>query len=160
LQSVNDDYTTRYEHVLNWLIERHGEPEGYSKLPRVIVTTPNERIAPPRERRFSEWRWCGVRGRELAPRCEASIVLAFDSTRGHGVVLYATAPVWAFAYARHEGGVDDDPLYKLLHGLQKYSGVRHACTGTNLCRPDPPQPLPDRTQALFRVPQSRERWDP
>lgn len=153
LQSIaDDDYVTNYEHVLRWLIEMHGEPEGYGKRGRVVITTPNERIAEPRKRRFSEWRWCSLRGgRALAPLCSASVVLTFDPESGKGLVLYATRPVWEFAYAQHNGGSDGAPLYKLLHGLYKYSPPDQACTGSHLCRPSPPKPISERTLARFRI---------
>ncbi len=150
----DDDYLTHYDRVLRGLIELHGEPEGYRRRGRVIVESEDGgRLATtPRKRRFDEWRWCArVRGREIAPSCAASVVLAFDPASGWGVVLYATRPVWEFAFARHNGGAQDDPLYKLLHGLEKYAAVNHACTGSHLCRPGPSRPMSEEGRALFRL---------
>jgi hypothetical protein len=152
LQRINDDeYVTVYEHVLHHLIDLHGEPDGYGKRGHTIITTPNERIAAPRKRRFREWRWCRVRGSDLSPSCSASIVLAFDPQSGWGVVLFATKAVWEFAHARHHGGAENDPLYKLLHGLARYSPADHRCTGTHLCRPLPPEPMSPQTLEKFRI---------
>lgn len=152
---TDDEQPTVYERVLHGLIELHGEPEGYSRRPRVVIETEEGRFAGARTRRFDEWRWCRVRGRDLAPSCAASIVLAFDPASGWGVVLYATRPVWEFAYARHHGGAANDPLYKLLHGLQAHHGVDHVCTGSHLCRPGKPRPMTEERRSLFRLPASR-----
>ncbi len=154
LQKIkDDDYLTHYDRVLRGLIELHGEPEGYRRRGRVIIEGEDgQRVAAPRKRRFDEWRWCArVLGRDVAPDCPASVVLAFDPASGWGVVLYATRPVWEFAFARHNGGAQDDPLYKLLHGLEKYAAVNHTCTGSHLCRPGRPRPMSEERRAQFRL---------
>lgn len=150
LTAVSDDVLTNYERVLDWLRAEHGDPERYSRRGRVIIRTPNEVIAPPRKRRFRRWEWCSVRGRELAPSCDASIVLTIDLQSGTGMVLFVTAPAYAFAYARRYGGADDDPMYQLLHGPTS-SHVNHICTGTHLCRPENPSPMAAETLAKFRA---------
>jgi hypothetical protein len=118
----------------------------------VIIAIPDGEFVQPRERRYDEWRWCPLRNaREIAPDCKASIVLAFDSTTGWGVVLYATRPVWEFAFARHYGGAEDDPLFQLLMGLGQRRRADTSCTGSNLCRPSPPSPMRESTKAQFRL---------
>ncbi len=154
LQKIeDDDYLTHYDRVLRGLIELHGEPEGYRRRGRVTIEGEDgRRLATPRKRRFDEWRWCAkVLDRNVAPSCPASVVLAFDPASGWGVVLYATRPVWEFAFARHNGGAENDPVYKLLHGLEKYAAVSHACTGSHLCRPGPTRPMSEERRALFRL---------
>lgn len=150
LVAVDDDVITQYERVLDWLRAEHGDPEGYSPRGRVIIRTPNEVILPPRKRRFRRWEWCGARSRELAPSCGASIVLEIDLVSGTGVVVFVTAPVYAFAYARRYGGADDDQMYQLLHGATSLR-VTHICTGTHLCRPESPSEMSESMLAKFRT---------
>ena len=149
-----DEHVTNYDRILRQLIGTHGEPEDYVKRGRVIIHAPGEKIEHARQRSFDEWRWCSLRtDRDIAPGCQSSIVLAFDATTGWGVVLYATKPVWEFAYARHQGGAEDDSLYKLLHGLQVFHPADESCTGSNLCRPGPPRAMRQDVRTLFRLPQ-------
>jgi len=151
-ENADDVVTTNYDRVLQALIEAYGEPDDYEKRGLVIIATPDAKFVQPRARRFNEWRWCSLHGdRDIAPDCEASVVLALDSTTGWGVVLYATRPVWEFAYARQHGGTGGDALYRLLTGLEQYHAIDNACTGTNLCRPGPPDPMHESTKAQFRL---------
>ena len=148
------EHVTNYDRILRQLIGMHGEPEGYVKRGRVIIHAPGEKIEQARERRFDEWRWCSLRtDRDIAPGCQSSIVFAFDATTGWGVVLYVTRPIWEFAYARHQGGAEDDSLFKLLHGLREFHPVDESCTGSNLCRPGPPRAMRHDIRTLFRLPQ-------
>jgi len=151
-ENADDLLTTNYDRVLQALIEAYGEPEDYEKRGLVIIATPEGKIVQPRARRFHEWRWCSLHGdRDIAPDCSASVVLALDSTTGWGVVLYATRPVWEFAYARQHGGTGGDALYRLLTGLEQYHAVDAICTGSNLCRPGPPDAMRESTRAQFRL---------
>ena len=153
LRAHDDGHVTNYDRILRQLIGTHGEPEGYVKHGRVIIHAPGEKIEQARERRFDEWRWCSLRtDRDIAPGCQSSIVFAFDATTGWGVVLYATRPIWEFAYARHQGGAEDDALYKLLHGLGESHPVDESCTGSNLCRPGAPRAMSHDVRTLFRLP--------
>jgi hypothetical protein len=147
-----EEAVTNYDRILQELIAAYGEPEDYEKRGLVIIATPDGKLVQHRERRFSEWRWCSLRGdRDIAPGCKASIVFAFDAASGWGVVLYATRPVWEFAHARHHGGAEDDPLYRLLAGLQQQHAADRTCTGSNLCRPGPPSAMQESTRMLFRL---------
>jgi hypothetical protein len=147
-----EELVTDYDRVLDALIAAYGEPEDYERRGVVVIVAPDGKFVQPRERRFDEWRWCSLHGdRSIAPSCKASIVLAFDEKTGWGVVLFATRPVWEFAYARHNGGAEDDGLYQLLRGIDKKHPVDTACTGSNLCRPGPPTAMPESRRAQFRL---------
>jgi len=147
-----NEVVTNYDRILQALIEAYGEPEDYEKRGLVIIATPDSKFVQPRDRRFDEWRWCSLHGdQDIAPNCKASVVLALDSSTGWGVVLYATRPVWEFAYARQHGGAGGDALYRLLTGLEQYHAVDTACTGSNLCRPGPPDAMRESTKAQFRL---------
>lgn len=147
-----DDLVTDYDRILHELIDAYGEPDNYEKRGLVIIATPDGKVVKPRDHRFDEWRWCSLQSdRDIAPDCKASIVLAFDATTGWGVVMYATRPLWEFAYARHNGGAEDDPLYRLLTGLEERHPTDTACTGSNLCRPGSPTGMRESTKAQFRL---------
>jgi hypothetical protein len=115
LATLTDEQLTNYELVLEELIRNFGKPAKYFRKERVVIETPDGKIADPRERRFKTWRWCPPIGFSFVPTCEASIVLGFSPESGNGVILYATPQVWEFADARENSTPGSDPLYKFLH---------------------------------------------
>jgi hypothetical protein len=116
LKSLGPDHVTTYEHLLSDLIDKYGEPEGYSMFGHVTVRGAEGQFADPRERKFPTWRWCRPIDRDIAPKCAASITFGFNPESGNGVILYTTRPVWEFAYARQNSQRGGDPMYKFMHG--------------------------------------------
>lgn len=149
-QITEPDYETAYDQILRWLVQRYGAPEDYDRH-RVIITTPNERIADRRKHDLKHWRWCPVRDRELAPYCASSIVLAYDKRLDQAVILFATAPVWRFAFAQHNGGTPNEPLYQLLHGRGLHT-PDDQCLGSRLSCSGRPRDLSLEELERFRVP--------
>jgi hypothetical protein len=147
------DYVTGARRVLDWLIDNHGVPEKYvnrGSVSVIGVDTKPEAVKE-RETRFDNWFWCSPQIDAVAPDCDASIVYTFDSETGRGQVIYLTPEVWTYAHARRYGGAEDDPLYRILHGNIKPPSVRHICTGSFLCDPPAPKPMPEKMLARFRL---------
>jgi hypothetical protein len=154
-QQVDENYQSHFDRILQWLIDSHGDPEGYVRrgTVRVLEVEPSPQQVPQeRATRYQEWRWCPPKGLEIAPQCSASILLSFDSQTRIGLVLYVTEPVWKYAYARQYGGSEGDPLYKLLHGRGTPHDVIYSCTGTFICKPPPPKAMNEEMLARFRLP--------
>jgi hypothetical protein len=116
LKSLSPDHVTTYEHLLSDLIDKYGEPEGYSMFGHVTVRGAEGQFSDPRERTFPTWRWCRPIDRAIAPKCDASITFGFNPESGNGVILFATPAVWEFAYARQNSQRGGDPMYKFMHG--------------------------------------------
>ncbi len=102
----------------------------------------DQRLVTPDHQRpeYKLYRWCGVAESaiKLHPVCDATITLSFEQTTGWGTILFATAPVYDFAYARHEQKDENNELYALLHSEhpeRKAARVVHQCTGSHLCEP-------------------------
>lgn len=62
------------------------------------------------------YRWCGLpqNSSELVPDCNATITLMFNRDTGWGMVLFATGPLYKFAYARHITQDENNELYMAL----------------------------------------------
>jgi hypothetical protein len=115
LRKLPADHVTNYDRVLDKLIARFGRPDGFLRRGRVVIETLEGDSADEGDRKFSIWRWCPARDRGFHTSCTASVTLALNPQTGVGTVLYATPPLWEFAYARQNNGFKGDPLFKLLH---------------------------------------------
>jgi hypothetical protein len=66
------------------------------------------------------------------------VTLSFEAATGEGMIVFATAPVYAFAYARHVTGDENNELYVLLEGSGVQTKFRRTvveCTGNRICQP-------------------------
>lgn len=121
LRKLPSDHVTRYELVLAELVAQYGKPAGFVRRGRVEVEVPGEEEVPSArgDREFSTWRWCPAMDGAFSTLCEASIVLSMDPELGRGVVLFATPPLWEYAYVREHGHAQGDPLFALMHARKK-----------------------------------------
>jgi hypothetical protein len=119
LRELPGDHVTRYDLVLSELISRYGKPANFSWRGRVTIESVDgpANFVPSDDRKFSTWRWCPAPRDGLMTRCDASIVLSIDPDIGRGIVLFSTAALWEYAYARESGSGTPDPLYTLMHAL-------------------------------------------
>jgi hypothetical protein len=119
LRELPGDHVTRYDLVLAELISRYGKPANFSWRGRVTIESVDgpASFVPSDDRKFSTWRWCPAPRDGLMTRCDASIVLSIDPDIGRGIVLFSTAALWEYAYARESGSGTPDPLYTLMHAL-------------------------------------------
>jgi hypothetical protein len=136
------DYQSNFERILRTLIIEHGDPPGYERGGKITIESGDETLTTPRKRwpDYIRYRWCGVSefALKLRPTCNATVTLVFDGVTGEGTVLYATAPMYEYAYGRHVLGQENDELYVLLNGrrLDRPNAFEsHRCTGTRLCNP-------------------------
>jgi hypothetical protein len=141
LAKRDDSYESNLDRILRQLIAEHGEPPGYEQRGRITIETEEERLTT-REKagpEYVQYRWCGVTesAPQLRPSCAATVTLVFDTLSGEGTVLYATSPMYDYAYGRHEQGrPGDDELYVLLNGRRPDQPQRYVplkCTGTHIC---------------------------
>lgn len=119
LRELPADHVTRYDLVFAELISRYGKPANFTWRGRVTIEPvdgPPSHV-PTDDRRFNTWRWCPAPRDGLMTRCDASIVLSIDPDVGRGIVLFSTAALWEFAYARESTRSSPDPLYTLMHAL-------------------------------------------
>lgn len=137
-----EDYVSNYDRILAKLVADYGDPPGYQRRAGISVTTVDETITSPETPRLSpgRYRWCGLDDgdRPLVPPCSATVTLSFDPATGYGTVLFATAPVYVFAYARHMTGDENNELYVLLEGPtpeHKFPKLQVQCTGNHICQP-------------------------
>jgi hypothetical protein len=115
LRNLPEDHVTKYDRLLDDLIDEFGKPAGFLKRGRVTIETgSDDEPAGRADRKFSTWRWCPARDRELQTSCKASVVLSIDPELGRGVVLISAPALWQFAYARHELE-HGDPLFAVMH---------------------------------------------
>jgi hypothetical protein len=142
LAARGEGYESNFERILHALVAEHGAPPGYERHGRITIETEDQRLAGAQNRKplYLLYRWCGVNetDRKLLPNCGATITLSFESTSGFGTLLYATAPVYEFAYARHNMKDENNDLYVLLNSLKPgvpYRRIKHECTGSHLCSP-------------------------
>jgi len=142
LAQRDENYTSNFDRILRQLIDEHGEPPGYEQRGRITIESETERLTTPTKPvpDYLQYRWCGVNefAPKLRPDCAATVTLVFDTGSGEGTVLYATSPMYEYAYARHEQGQQNDDLYVLLNGrrpdqMQRYEPLK--CTGTHICNP-------------------------
>jgi hypothetical protein len=154
-QAIKDPaYRTAYDRTLNWLVDNYGPPEGFKREGTVIITDMDTVpvIQGKREVRFKKnMYWCRPKFEALVPTCDASIVLAFDSSTGKGQVIFLTPSVWAYAYAREFGGSPGDPLYRVLNGATVRFKHQDQCVDSYICAPPPPAKMPEKMLARFRL---------
>jgi hypothetical protein len=115
LKKLPGDAVTNYDRVLEKLISKYGQPEGYLRRGRVLIETIEGDSTDAADRKFSIWRWCPAKGDGFHTGCAASVVLTLDPTTGVGTVLYSTPLLWEYAFARENYGFQGDRLYKMLH---------------------------------------------
>jgi hypothetical protein len=134
-----EDYLSNYDRLLRVLIGRFGAPPGYQPRGEVVIQSLDE-AAPsgPKAQKSVHFHWCGldVSSKALQPTCTATVTLAFDADRGEGSVLFATAPLYAYAFARHDLGDVNNDLYRLLGDRpldEKPQRLVFECTGTRIC---------------------------
>ena len=151
------EYRSNFDRLLRQLIAEHGEPPGYELIGRVTVESGGEQLTAPEKATLDEYRyrWCGVdeSAPKLRPNCSATVTLVFDTTSGEGTLLYATAPMYAYAYGRHQLGQESDELYVLLNGRQtdkKQHYERKMCTGTLICNRGGISPMSSQELRLFQ----------
>jgi hypothetical protein len=135
-------YVSNYDRILRRFAADYGEPPGYQVHGRIIVQGLEDQSpsgAQPRPQ-YAMFRWCGLSESAAyeRPNCLSTITLEFEATQGYGTILFATAPVYDFAFARHEMGDQRNDLYRLLYSdrldhLPPRPDVR--CTGTRICNP-------------------------
>jgi hypothetical protein len=114
---------TRFDRVLDTLIAQYGRPDRFQKRGRVeIEAADGETVMG--ERRYRTARWCPPRDRDIATRCDASVVLAYDGLKRWGYVLYSSPGVWEYAYARENGGFKGEYLYRMLHAERQLTTAR------------------------------------
>lgn len=105
---------TRFDRVLDLLIEQFGRPERFQKRGRVEIEA-DEGTAVVGERRYRTARWCPPRDRDIATKCDASVVLAYDGVKRWGYVFHSSPAVWEYAFARESSGFKGEYLYSMLH---------------------------------------------
>lgn len=117
LRDLPGDHVTRYELVLAELISRYGKPAKFLMRGKVSIHTLDDTSAEHsgNERRFSSWRWCPAKDRSMKTSCESSIVLSIDPEWGRGLVIFATPPLWQYAWASQDM-TGNDALFALMHG--------------------------------------------
>lgn len=161
LKAMPEGFVSNHERVLKRLIDEHGLPQGYRRRGTITLEIEGdddegiepEDGAPARLQDVQRYRWCGMPEdtRRLSPICPATITQVFDRNSGWGMIVFATAPVYAFAYARHSLSDENNLLYVLLNGRpidQPFRRLVQKCTGTYICG-GKMSALPERDQKLF-----------
>jgi hypothetical protein len=134
-----EDYESNYDRLLHVLVGRYGAPPGYEPRVELIVESLNDNEPPRRKQQKSvHLRWCGLdfTTKAVHPGCTATVTLAFDAERGEGSVLFATAPLYEYAFARFDLGDVSNDLYRMLGDRppdQKPQRLVYECTGTRIC---------------------------
>ncbi len=142
LAKLGSDYKSNYDRVLRRLIDDYGPAPGYkpgrtaSVIVEGVAGSKSAAQAPPS--RYTMYRWCGTDevSRALHPTCSATVTLAFDAVAGTGVILFATNPMYDYAYARNAMGDVANDLYTLLiaRSLDRARAAqKETCTGTLIC---------------------------
>ncbi|HEY4210759.1 MAG TPA: hypothetical protein VGM84_04730 [Steroidobacteraceae bacterium] len=157
LAKHDGDYRSNFDRLLRQLIADYGEPPGYELIGRVTIESGTEHLTAPEKAVPDEYRyrWCGLdeAAPQLRPNCAATVTLVFDTTSGEGTLLYATAPMYAYAYGRHQLGQESDELYVLLNGRpadKKQRYVRARCTGSLICNRGGISPMSSKELRLFQ----------
>ena len=112
------DYQSNYDRILARLVDEFGPPPGYERRAEIAVVSVDssgsstEKALPPKAR----YRWCGLDDgdKHLTPSCNATVTLVFEASTGQGTILFATNPVYEYAYARHVTSDENNELYVLL----------------------------------------------
>ena len=120
LASRPSGYVTNERRILQQLINEYGEPPNFQRHGRILVDPNGDDVwpvAPQAPVDYVLYRWCGLApsARSLHPACPATVTFVFNETRGVGMVLYATNPVYDYAYARHITGDDNNDVYVVLN---------------------------------------------
>lgn len=116
LAHLPSEHVSNYDRVLERLIAKYGQPQGFKRHGKVFIDTMSDQSIDEAARSFRTWRWCppgDVNGMSTA--CAASITLTVDPFSGNGAILYSTPIVWEFAFAREKYGFKGDALYRILH---------------------------------------------
>ena len=139
---MGPNHQTNLQRLLRKLVADHGVPPGYSVRGQVLLealdTQPQGKPLQETGDRVTAYRWCGLKldGRALYPSCPATVTLLFDGSTGRGLVLYATPPLYEYAWARHEMGDTENEMFVLLSGQAKAHIARaklRECTGSRVC---------------------------
>ena len=139
---MGPDHQTNLQRLMRKLVADHGVPPGYSLRGRVLLEElgagADGKPSPEAGERVTAYRWCGLKmnGREIHPTCPATVSLLFDGSTGRGLVLYATAPLYDYAWARHDMGDTENEMFVLLSGQTKAPIARaklRECTGSRVC---------------------------
>ena len=139
-----ESYLSNFDRIVRKLVADYGEPPGYELHGKITVQSLDEsddsaQVAAPSVRQeFMVYRWCGLLpgDQRLHPGCDASITLEFEANHGVGSVLFATAKVYDYAYARYVMGEHNNDLYALLFSRHLDHPMPRAeihCTGTRIC---------------------------
>lgn len=136
----DESYESNFDRIRRQLIAEYGAPAGFEQSGRITIESESERLTTPEKAvpEFFQYRWCGVTesAPQLRPDCAATVTLVFDTASGDGTVLFATSPMYDYAYGRHEQGRPNDELYVLLNGRRPDEPQRYVplkCTGTHIC---------------------------
>ncbi|HEY4211350.1 MAG TPA: hypothetical protein VGM84_07700 [Steroidobacteraceae bacterium] len=113
-------YVTNERRILQQLINEHGEPPNFQRHGRILIDPNGDELWPVEPQApvdYVLYRWCGLSpsARLLHPSCPSTVTFVFNETRGVGMVLYATNPVYDYAYARHMTGDDNNDVYVILN---------------------------------------------
>jgi hypothetical protein len=158
LAKLPTGYESNHDRVFKRLIAEHGMPDGYRRQGTITVQLEGDSedeaqgafVALGDVQRY---RWCGLAesNLQLAPTCTATVTQIFDPRTGWGMIVYATRPIYEFAYARHALNDENNFLYVLLNGRTMSVPFRRevqACTGTRICGPRI-SAIPEKEQKLF-----------
>ena len=104
----------------SFALDEYGEPPNFQRHGRILVDPNGDDMWPVDPQApvdYVLYRWCGLApsARTLHPACPATVTFVFNETRGVGMVLYATNPVYDYAYARHMTGDDNNDVYVILN---------------------------------------------
>jgi hypothetical protein len=114
-----NSYQSNHDRLLRHLIRLHGPPDGYRYKKGQVSVGPLGGTDEDIEAAESETplaRTAQENPITLLPRCAATITMMFDAKRGWGVVFYATAGIYNFAYGRHTMRDENNELYVALSG--------------------------------------------
>ena len=139
---MGPNHQTNLQRLMRKLVADHGVPPGYSLRGQVLLeelgSQSEGKPFPEAGERMTAYRWCGLKldGRDMHPPCPATLTLLFDGSTGRGLVLYATPPLYDYAWARHDMGDTENELFVLLSGQTKAPIARaklRECTGSRVC---------------------------
>jgi len=139
LAGKDEDFQSNFDRLLRVLIGRFGAPPGYEPRVEVIIESLDEKEPSRRkEQKSVHYRWCGLdfSSKALRPTCTATVALSYDADRGEGSVLFATAPLYEYAFARYDLGDVGNDLYRMLGDRpldEKPQRLTYECTGTRIC---------------------------
>lgn len=120
LASRPSGFVTNERRILQQLIDEYGEPPKFHRQGRILIDPNGDELSsktPETPPEYTLYRWCGLpeSSRSLHPACPSTVTFVFNETQGVGMVLYATNPMYDYAYARHVTGDDNNDLYIILN---------------------------------------------